>query len=133
MGLRQVTDRPIFCICSCDKDGRVNKDESIYDAVETATEFGAQVVGFKTNCDPDIAAMLIKRVRAASDLPIIAEFDIKRDDDGQFTKPYDLPDTMRDAAKKACSAGATFLRAGGRPKPSYTSVLSVCCGLYEGK
>ena len=133
MGLRQVSDKPIICVVKCDSDGRFNNAESIYNAVQTISEFGGQVAGFSTDSDCDSAAMLTKRVKAASDLPVIVEFNVQRSEDGKFCEPYAEPDSMKDAAIKTCNAGATFMRAAGRPKPSYTSVLSVCAGLFEGR
>ena len=120
MGLRQVSDKPVFVSVELDKDGRLNSKEDIYDYANFLQEYGATVAGIKIKDGCDIALKLCKRLRAGCDLPILVEFDVSKNQD----TPYYYPDSMKEACIYANKGGAQFLRATGQATPAYTSVLS---------
>lgn len=120
MGLRQVSDKPIFVSVRVDGQGKLNTSEDIYDYAQTLVEFGATIAGIEVESNLEIAEKLCKRLRAGCDLPVLIDFIVGADE----SSPYYNPDVMKEAAIAANRAGAQFLRASGNARPSHTAVLA---------
>lgn len=120
MGLRQVSDKPIFVSVDIDSQAKFNNHENIYDYAKTLVEFGATVAGIVVRDNLETAEKLCKRLRAGCDLPILLEFFVSSELDGL----YNNTDTMKDACICANKAGAQFLRATGFARPAHTAVLA---------
>lgn len=120
MGLRQVSDKPIFVNCYFDKKAMLNDKEGIYDYANVVAEFGATVAGFTTDEDIETAVKLCKRLRAGCDLPTLVDFAVSDDK----TSPYYKPDAMGDAVKALNKAGAQFLRASHCARPAHAAILA---------
>lgn len=118
MGLKQVSDKPIFVCVEVDAKGMLNSSEAIYDYAAMLQEFGATVAGIKVKDDLSVVEKLIKRLRAGCDLPLLVDFDVEENG------PYHHPDFMKDAALMANKCGAQFLRASGIAKPAHAAVLA---------
>lgn len=118
MGLRQVTDKPIFISAKFDDEGMLNAHENIYDYAQVVSEYGATIVGFETKGD---IHKFTKRLRASTNLPILVDINI----DDQ------LPDDMAATAIMANKDGAQFLRATGNAKSSHTAILSATTASLE--
>lgn len=157
MGLRKVTDKPIFASVliedssvNCSMDGGIPTSsmnasldpsidastiklasitgDSLASAIETIIEYGGQVVGFETACNPCGAANLAKAVRQhTAVLPIMAQLHVRsvNPEQGAPTadNPYFEADTMVDAADALRESGVQFIRAVGNAKPAYTGAL----------
>lgn len=129
MGLRMVSDKPIFACVTVQADGMLaNGRDSLERAVEMMGEYGASVVGIQTGAEPAVAASLVKRVAACSDLPLMVQIDVKERNKRQSyptpENPYFAAETMFDAIPHLRSAGVQFLRAVGQASPAYTGALS---------
>lgn len=135
MGMRKVTDKPIFASVDVDASGALAKaraasrSESLEDAVSTMAEYGAQVVGFATDAAPDRAVELARRAKTVNPmLPVLVQLCVRTVDPEQKkpteANPYPNPDTMVDAADALKPAGVQFLRAVGTATPSYTGALA---------
>lgn len=119
MGIRQASDKPIFVSVYLDDEGRLNKNQDIYDYAQVLQEFGASVAGFVTKNDIKIASMLCKRLRAGCDLPILVDLFVESGKDSIYASP----DTMKEASIALNKAGAQFLRASGYARPAHSAVL----------
>ncbi len=129
MGMRKVTDKPIFASVDVDAQGNIAGEAgSLVDAVRVMTEYGAQVVGFATAGDPGQAAALVTQAKAVNPmLPTLVQLSVREIDPEQKhptpENPYPSPDAIADAADVLKAAGAQFLRAVGNATPSYTGAL----------
>lgn len=133
MGMRKVTDKPIFASVSMtDGPGGMSlagrPSETLHDAVSVMAEYGAQVVGFSVAADLAVACALVREAQSAvAMLPILVQLDVRAVDPAQeqptAENPYFEPDTMVDAADALKEAGVQFLRAVGNATPSYTGAL----------
>ncbi len=130
MGLQKVTDKPIFASVDLTRNGLLDGPaaEPLSEAVHIMTEYGAQVVGFSTSCEPAQAVEFAAQARAVNPMmPVLAQLEIKDIDPEQNAptegNPYYEPDAMIDAADELKAAGVQFLRAVGNATPSYTGAL----------
>lgn len=152
MGMRKVTDKPIFASVDMAVAGEVaipaaaiedqapapnpaiapltlggKGRETLGQAVAVMAEYGAQVAGFQTAVAPEFAARLVTEACEASFLPVLAQLHVREASPDQNAptdaNPYCNADTMVDAADILKAAGAQFLRATGNATPSYTGAL----------
>lgn len=152
IGMRKVSDAPIFASVDVDAEGRLPGGELLADAAEAMAEYGVQAIGFQTAAAPDAAARLVKELSAAYCLPILVQLEAQPAESGAglleaiddapdmealaaavaamepgeaptLANPYPRPDDMVDAALTLRAAGAQFLRATGNATPSYTGAL----------
>lgn len=84
MGLKQASDKPVFVCADVDKEGKLNKNEDIYDYANTLIEFGATVAGIKTKFDLNTSEKLCKRLRAGCDLPILIDIEVEEDNNSAY-------------------------------------------------
>ena len=133
MGLRQVSDRPIFASVALDAQGNLpsqgtQEPNTLEEAVEVMEEFGASVVGFSTGAPLDTACALAQRAAHATALPLLVQLNVARKDPKQGAatseNPYYCADTMVNAALRLRKAGVQFLRAVGNASPAYTGALA---------
>ncbi|MDO4290974.1 MAG: homocysteine S-methyltransferase family protein [Eggerthellaceae bacterium] len=129
MGLRKVSDAPIFASVSVRADGTLASGRGTIDeAARVMEEFEASVAGFATAAAQDEAASLAARMRKATGLPLLAQLEVGVRDAQQFAptkdNPYYAPDTMMPAADALRAAGVQFLRAAGDATPAYTGALA---------
>lgn len=129
MGLRQVTDVPVFASVDVDAAGMLPDGRtSIEEAVAVMAEYGATVVGFESAAPEDAVAAIARRAAAACDLPLCVQLRVTRKDarqDGPTEEnPYYCADTMVTAALALRAAGVQFLRATGEASPAYTGALA---------
>ena len=134
MGLRQVSDRPVFASVVVDGEGVLPRRGTLAEAVEAMADLGAQVAGFATAVGVDCAVELAKQVVAGCDLPVLAQLVVRERNPKQWEptaeNPYYVPDTMEQAALRLRAAGVQFLRAVGDATPAYTGTLAaVTAGL----
>ena len=128
MGARKVTDLPLFASVDVDAQGNLaGRRESVEEAVEVMAEFEASVVGMRMDAAPEEIAAVVRRIAAASDLPILVQIDVHPEESRlprhEHESPYWHPDTMLQAAPVLRAAGAQFLRAVGGATPTYTGAL----------
>lgn len=124
MGIRQVSDKPIFVSVSVDKNGKLNDKEDIYDYAQVLVEYGATIAGIRTDENPDVAEVLCKRLRAGCNLPILMDFKVNDNKESNYYNP----DTMKNACLVANKAGAQFLRASGFARPAHSAILAGMSG-----
>lgn len=129
MGLRQVTDAPVFASVDVDgqgalPDGRTSTEE----AVALMAEFGASVVGFECAAPEEDVVAVARRAAGACDLPLMVQLSVARRDPKQGAaspdNPYYCADTMVSAALALRAVGVQFLRATGDASPAYTGALA---------
>lgn len=150
MGIRKVSDAPIFASVNVDGAGRLMESawskpvpggEALEEAVRVMAEYGAQVVGFCTDAPLADAVELAGRMRQTTYLPMLVQLsvvdDLARGKSGPEDETeastvailptdenaYPAPDTMMEAADALCEAGVQFLRAAGNATPAYTGAL----------
>lgn len=130
MGLRQVTDVPVFASVKVDGEGVLADGRTqLEDAVAVMAEYGATVAGFE--CGAPLAQLVAVAKRAAKtcDLPILAQIAVAKRNpkQGEPTpeNPYWCPDAVVDAALALRACGVQFLRATGDVSPAYTGALAV--------
>lgn len=129
MGVRQVTDAPVFASVDVDAAGMLPDGRtSIEEAVAEMAEYGASVAGFESAAPEDALIAVARRAAAACDLPLVAQLHVARRDpkQGEPTEenPYYCADTMVSAALALRAAGVQFLRATGDASPAYTGALA---------
>lgn len=122
MGLAKASDAPVMASVDVDGAGMLAgsaSGETLEDAVRTAEELGAAVVGFRTAAGPDEAVKLCARACAAGtlELPVLAQMTVEPGG------AYANPDALADAALALRGAGAQFLRAAGQATASCTGAL----------
>ena len=128
MGLRKVSDAPVFASVDVRADGVLASGRgTIEEAAAVMDEYGAAVAGLRTGAPQQVAAVLAGRLAAASCLPLLAQLSVVERDERQEAptdaNPYYIPDTMVDAAAALRAAGVQFLRAVGDATPAYTGAL----------
>ena len=128
MGLRKVSDAPVFASVDVRADGVLASGRGpIEEAAVVMDEYGAAVAGLRTGAPQQVAAVLVGRLAAASCLPLLAQLSVAERDERQEAptdaNPYYIPDTMVDAAAALRAAGVQFLRAAGDATPAYTGAL----------
>ena len=121
-------DAPVFASVTLNDEGCLaSRGTALEEAVACATDHGCSVFGFDTAQDADAVQALVKRVKAACDLPILVQFRVREVNAKAYEptpdNPYCRPDFMTTAAAKAYAAGAQFLRATGAATPSYSGAL----------
>lgn len=129
MGLRQVTDVPVFASVDVDGQGTLPDGRtSIEEAVAMMAEFGASVVGFECAAPEQDIVAIARRAVGACDLPLMVQLSVARRDPKQGAasqdNPYYRADTMVSAALALRAAGVQFLRATGDASPAYTGALA---------
>lgn len=135
MGLRKVTDKPIFASVDLGLSAGSASNytlggkgrESAHDAFAVMAEYGAQVAGFEIEADLKTVQQIIDEAKSTSILPLLAQLYVRDVDPDQSKptaeNPYFEPDTMVEAAEFLQAAGVQFLRAVGKATPSYTGAL----------
>lgn len=128
MGLAQIDARPVFASVIAQGTGVLDDGSELADAAAMAVEYGAAVFGFETAEPLDIAVAYVHQIRAACDVPILAQLQVKQHNPKQggptADNPYYCPDAMEHAAVKLYGAGAQFLRVTGAATPAYTGALA---------
>lgn len=129
MGVRQVTDIPVFASVDVDGAGMLPDGRtSIEEAVALMAEFGASVVGFECAAPESDVVAVARRAAGACDLPLAVQLEVLRRDPKQGAaseeNPYYCADTMVSAALALRAAGVQFLRATGDASPAYTGALA---------
>ena len=134
MGLRKISDAPIFASVDVSADGSLASGRgTLAEAAAVMADLGASVAGFATLADPTAAERLADGAREAlaaqgADLSLMASLVVAERDPRQqgptAENPYYAPDTMLAAAGALRSAGVQFLRAVGDATPAYTGVLA---------
>ncbi|MEG0323642.1 MAG: homocysteine S-methyltransferase family protein [Raoultibacter sp.] len=128
MGVRMVTDIPVFASVDVDEDGNlVGRNETVEDACSVMAEYEASVVGFSTAAELEQACSLACRMKTACSLPLLVQLEVGENNpkqgDATATNPYYCADVMVEAASRLRGVGAQFLRAAGNATPAYTGAL----------
>lgn len=143
MGIRKVSDAPIFASVDVDGAGTlvasewsqaVPGGESLEDAVQVMAEYGAQVVGFSTGAPAEQAAALAERIRKVTFLPMLAQLDVAEDVSraAADAKAAEIAaGSMSDISEEAASEYAPVEPSEANPYPSPDSMLSAADALYE--
>lgn len=129
MGVRQVTDAPVFASVVVDGSGVLADGRTaVEEAAAVMEEYEASVAGFECGAVPQELTAVAARMVAACDLPVLAQVSCARRDpkQGQATaeNPYYCPDTMVSIAVALRAVGVQFLRATGAATPAYTGALA---------
>ena len=128
MGIAQVSALPVFASVIASGTGVLPDATELIDVVAMAAEYGASVVGFETGEPIDIAVAYVHQIRAACDLPVLAQLHVAQHNPKQggptADNPYYCPDAMEKAAVALYGAGVQFLRATGAATPAYTGALA---------
>ncbi|HIS40675.1 MAG TPA: methionine synthase [Candidatus Aphodovivens avistercoris] len=136
MGVRQVTDAPVFASVTVDAEGLLSGGRAqLEDALAVMAEFGASVAGFETAAPLAAAERLARRAAAATDAPLLAQLHVGHRDPKQGVatdeNPYYCADTMVEAATRLRAAGVQFLRATGDATPAYTGALAAATAGFD--
>lgn len=136
MGVRQVTDAPVFASVTVDAEGLLPGGRvQLEDALAVMAEFGASVAGFETAAPLAAAERLARRAAAATDAPLLAQLYVGHRDPKQGVatdeNPYYCADTMVEAATRLRAAGVQFLRATGDATPAYTGALAAATAGFD--
>lgn len=136
MGVRQVTDAPVFASVTVDAEGLLSGGRAqLEDALAVMAEFGASVAGFETAAPLAAAERLARRAATATDAPLLAQLHVGRRDPKQGAatdeNPYYCADTMVEAATRLRAAGVQFLRATGDATPAYTGALAAATAGFD--
>lgn len=135
MGIRQVSDRPVFVSVEVDASGNLTRRGTLEEAVQIMAEFGAQVAGFSTKAGVDEAVALANQVVSQCDLPVLVQLDVVQRNPKQGIStpenPYYCADIMEQAAPRLRAAGVQFLRAVGDASPAYTGALAACTAGFD--
>lgn len=133
MGLRKVTDKPIFASVdlAMQPNGALTLGgkgrETLREAASVMAEYGAQVAGFSVNSELNMVQNLVREIKETCMLPVMAQLSVNKVDIDQKAptseNPYYDAETMVDAAECLQAAGVQFLRAVGNATPSYTGAL----------
>lgn len=128
MGVRQVTDAPVFASVEVAADGTLDKGRAtLEEALDVMGEFEASVAGFTTAAPLADVVALTRRAAAATELPLLVQLQVREVNPKQWEatdeNPYYCPDVMVDAATQLRAAGVQFLRAVGVATPAYTGAL----------
>ena len=128
MGVRQVSDAPVFASVSVGADGVLaDGRHTLEDALGVMLDCEASVVGFATAAPLAQAAEFARRATAAGSLPVLAQLVVRACDpkqgDATDENPYYCPDVLVGAGTQLRAAGAQFLRAAGAATPAYTGAL----------
>ncbi len=153
IGMRKVSDAPIFASVDVDAQGLMPSGETLREAAAVMAEYGAQVAGFQTAAALDDACRIAADLAEATCLPMLAQLEVHPaaggligDIDAAATMeelastvaaaasaqgetalgdkaPYAQPEDMMDAACALRAAGVQFLRATGKATLSYTGAL----------
>lgn len=128
MGVRQVSDLPVFASVDVRGDGTLASGRGTWaEAVAVMGEYGATVAGFSTDASAKEAAVLAKQASESVYLPLLVQLSVRKRDPRQQApapeNPYYVPDTMLPAAETLRRAGVQFLRATGDATPAYTGAL----------
>ena len=129
VGMRKVTDKPIFASVELRDDGMLaNGRDTLEAACIMMEDLQASVVGCSTKSGVEQAVELGRRMASASSLPLMMTLVVDHRDDRQMgptaDNPYYCADTMVEAAEALRTAGVQFLRAGGAATPAYTGALA---------
>lgn len=129
MGVRQVSDRPIFATMNVDGEGKNARGESCIDAALIMAEYGASVVGLRSSAPVRALCAAVEHIVAACDLPVMAEMIVtpsrKRMPSYIPGEMYGCPDDLVEAAALLRASGVQFLRAGGKATSAYTGALAI--------
>lgn len=136
MGVRQVTDAPVFSSVTVDAEGLLSGGRAqLEGALAVMAEFGASVAGFETAAPLAAAERLARRAATATDAPLLAQLHVGRRDPKQGAatdeNPYYCADTMVEAATRLRAAGVQFLRATGDATPAYTGALAAATAGFD--
>ena len=136
MGLRQVTDMPVFASVDVRADGTLSSGRgTLEEALFVMCEYGATVAGFATAASVRDAVLLARRARKACDLPLLAQLSVAKRNPKQGVSteenPYYCPDVMVEAASLLRAAGVQFLRATGDATPAYTGALAAAVNGFD--
>ncbi|OUO88982.1 methionine synthase [Gordonibacter sp. An230] len=127
MGVRQVSDMPVFASVDVDGEGLVSGGRPFEDALGVMMDYGASVVGFATSAPLGAAESLARRAAGAGGLPVLAQLVVGKRDPRQgaatVANPYYCPDVLVEAGARLRAAGVQFLRAAGDATPAYTGAL----------
>ena len=127
MGLRQVSDRPVFASVNVDAQGGMRRG-TLQESAAMMEEYGASVMGFCTKAGLDDACALTRVAAGATYLPLMVQLDVAERNPKQGIatpeNPYYCADTMVEAAPRLRAEGAQFLRAVGDASPAYTGALA---------
>lgn len=128
MGVRMVYDGAVFASVDVDGAGRIaRRDQTIEEALDLMSEYGADVAGFATAAPIEEAVETARRARATFDGPLLVQLAVRKNNPKQGApteeNPYYCPDVMVGAATMLRAAGVQFLRATGNATSSYTGAL----------
>ena len=129
MGLRQVSDLPIFASIKVNGEGISKGDGiTIEEAAAFLEEYGASVAGFETAAPIDEAAAVCERAVGACSIPVLVQLAVGQVNPKQggatAENPYFCADTMVEAAERIWQSGGQFVRATGAATPAYTGALA---------
>lgn len=120
------SDLPVICSMSFQANGFTMFGNTPEAAVQTLAELGADAVGMNCSTGPEDMIPLVARMRAVTDLPIIAQPNAglpKTGADGKAT--YDMdPDTYAGYMKEIIGAGATLLGGCCGTNPDFIRAIS---------
>ena len=118
---------PVFASVALTDEGGLAHGATLEEAAACAAERGAAAFGFETAQGADDAAALVRRVKAACDLPVMVQFHVNKLEPKAYEpaddNPYCRADIMVTASAKVYAAGAQFVRATGAATASYTGAL----------
>ena len=127
MGARAVYDGPLFASFLLDNEGKLTKNYSLVNAVEMACEYGADVVGIRSDLSLDELEPIIKTFKKHSSKPLLVEIMVNDPNSAQLSatreNPYFYPDSFIEASLALRQWGVQFVRGVGNVTPSYTGAL----------
>ena len=122
MGIRKVSDLPLFASIAVDAKGRLRSGK-LEEAVEIMNEYEADVVGIRTSAPLDSAAALVDRACRETELPILVQLDVGEGGWDAQANPYADPDALIEVGMRLRGTGAQFLQASGLSTARHSGAL----------
>lgn len=115
-GIRSVCDLPVMCTLTLDAVGAAYFDGDAEQAAQTLPALGADAIGVNCGQGPELYVNVIARMRAHTDLPLIA-------------KPNaGMPEIRSDGSAVYAMTPGKFAREMDRLKRAGARILGGCCG-----
>lgn len=121
-----VCDLPVLCSFSVSADGMLYFGGSVLEAAQTLEALEADAVGVNCSCGPDQLESVIRNLREAVSLPILAKPNAgmpQIQDDGSAVYPV-TPEAFAAEMKKLIAAGATVVGGCCGTTPAHIAALA---------
>ena len=122
---RSVCDLPVLCTMTIMSDGELYYGGSVYEAVETLQELGADAVGVNCSVGPDQLESVVSGMKAVAKVPLVVKPNAGMPEiDAQGTAHYSMqPEAFANAMRKLAWRGANLIGGCCGTTPEYIRLL----------